>query len=718
MNKYFELWLDESGQFEEEAKLKERNYSPSLVGGILLEKTQAERVNFDSLLRQMDNHAMGFSDVQKREYVLPTLEKLITEYYARLVFFENAEYEDENSGRQLYLRILAEGLLQLLQTLNAEYESVVLEVLIAQRQDVHAVAGKRRIQEAEYIHALKKCIEQKKKEHKIFLDDDSELHFKVRAAHTENKLQLADFACNTRLTRNSKAFVEVRERVEALYKNAYLFTLAELGSVNYIKRSLAQGYLSDAIMELYSTQDELNHEKELSLIMERVCRMDSRQLKTQLEQCRAEIIGYVKLQDDFKIGEQVLIQLQKEFIEKLHERGIPCKKLEFSLLLQLVNTYIKEGNIVEARRTLEACKKVQSTLGNRLEEVFSYYLYKRAEVLCAINEFDYTKACEICIAMETSFANLMKAVCMEGNLKNRFPEISSGYYNDTVGLHICAMRFMQKKQPDLYQELCQLSDHVLKQEDTLAGELERHRQYRSHIELEQGNYKQALYWLCLALEVELQEINILNIIAFLDKVCMVKSELGSRYYLMYYVLLLSASKRWDEAFAHMLWQALIKQKRLLILGGLWQIQLEEELLKVDIEKGQEEQSGMQFHPLEIINWKYASYLYQCKKYQAAYRYYEKAEQICFAYPEHHMMGIIGISVRAEKICCMIKNKDKGAKREWEILQDSIEELLQAPLSPVTRQYVEGLKSHLKECCLKDGTIQVDALWSAAQRNVY
>ena len=63
---------------------------------------------------------------------------------------------------------------------------------------------------------------------------------------------------------------------------------------------------------------------------------------------------------------------------------------------------------------------------------------------------------------------------------------------------IYAELFMQRKQPEIYDQLCMESDLALQQYPNSEGELERHRQYRSHIELEAGNYEEALHWLMKA----------------------------------------------------------------------------------------------------------------------------------------------------------------------------------------------------------------------------
>ena len=65
MQKKFELWLDESGNFMNEAELKKQKKNPSLIGGILLEKEYADSIDLDDFIDNEHNHAMHFTDEQK-----------------------------------------------------------------------------------------------------------------------------------------------------------------------------------------------------------------------------------------------------------------------------------------------------------------------------------------------------------------------------------------------------------------------------------------------------------------------------------------------------------------------------------------------------------------------------------------------------------------------------------------------------------------------------
>lgn len=349
MNKNFELWLDESGDFENQHELEGTTRKPSLIGGFLVEEEVADKIDFGGLIDSNRNHAMELEEDDKKNYVLPVLQKMKSEYNAAQVFFENQEYHDEATSRQLYLSMMAEGILQLLQRLNARYESVGLRVTIAQRQDVTAEAGNQRIRENEYKKALEYCIKRKQRERRAMLHPDCEVSFEICRASDSMRLQLADFACNTRLTRDSHAFKDVRSEVEALYSTAFLFTLTEMGSQNFIQQCLAQNNYSDAILELYTTKDNLEHGKILSLMAERMKNCSYRLIKSQMKNCVADLLVYALNEDDYEVGEALLKNLLDELIPFLKKNGMPQEHLHFSILLNLSDMYLREGDIYEAK---------------------------------------------------------------------------------------------------------------------------------------------------------------------------------------------------------------------------------------------------------------------------------------------------------------------------------------------------------------------------------
>lgn len=715
MKRTYELWLDESGKFKDQAQLKGTNFNASLIGGLLIEKEKLETIDLSAVLTQQQNHAMEMPQEQKREYVLPVLEQMKA-LGAVQVFFENTEYEDGPSSRQLYLRMMAEGLLQLMQTLNAKEESVSLEVLIAQRQDMDAAPANRRIGESEYLAALKRCIDVKRKGHQIFLHEDSKIQFIIYPAHGEQKLQLADFACNTRLTRDSNAFSQCRERVEELHKDAYLFALSEVGTMNYIKRCLVQNDIADALMELYLARDTENHKDMLHLILDRVEKTNYRLMKSQLNQFALELISYVDMQEDYEIGESVLRKIVRELVPLLKQKKQPYEHLQITVLLQLADLYLKEGDLLNAKKTLEECEENYQIFGNQLEDFLLWYQLVEKQSLLCVNSFDYESAVAIAERLCHVFEVIIKALESNPLIGNRFPNIDSRYYGEALGMKIHAMMFLQRENSQLYETLCSLSDVALKQYPKYEEELEQHRQYRSHIEMEAGNTLSAVRWLLMAKCFHPKNINQETLIKFLDIVCSNDDEIGRQTYLMYYMLILCEGKLQNHPLADEMFTALEKQENLLKDMGLIRTAELQNYQNVALDTVQEPDTGILYHPMEIIYWKYASYLMQCKKEWKAGAYYQKAIALCFKYSEYDAIQITGIGIMAEYSCYLYQvGNRKDARNIFEQMQQRFKKLQKKTLPEATKKFLAEMDLLVKKADKTKGKLDGAALWELSRK---
>lgn len=691
----YELWLDESGDFKDENEKGKRKLKGSLVGGILMRKDMVGKIQYQCILEKEKFHATELSNSDKKGYVLPALEALKERYGARQVFFENTQYEEEKNNRQLYLRMISEGLLQLMLRLNAIEEDVQLDVLIARRQDVDAPnPNQRLIVSNEYIHAIRRCMEQKKKEHKIILNSASSLSYNIDIANRVQKLQFADFACNTRLTRDSAAFSEVKDRLNRLYEDAYIFSLSEINSENYIRRCLTQGMISDALIELYTTQDRLDRKKNLDLIFEKMKNWSYRTSKSQIRQCGTDIIALIAQEDDYEIGEGILKDINQELVGRLLKQGKNFGEFQFVILINLADMYLREGDILAGREVLEECKVVHKGMGDSLENLLSYYQLQEKLALYEIDSFQYEKAEKTMELAVHSFKHIMNAVRSDANLSQRFDSIRSEYLGDALCMQIYAMMFLQRKSPQLYGEMCRLSDLAMTQYPANEGELERHRQYRGHIEMEKGNYKKALWRLMQAKTYEgYTEPTAKNIKRFLDMVAESEVHISCQYYLMYYVLIMHAAGYAGDGLANVMHQALLSQKKLYAIiepteeSGEFQN-------KVNLEPIKRKKKGIQYHPMEIIYWKYGSFLhlYHDERNRKKSRdYLRKAETMCFAYENYLTMRITGLGVGAELIQVLYEDdKRREAEQRKRELKKQLEKIVELDIDEGTLTYVNAL----------------------------
>lgn len=691
----YELWLDESGDFSDFNKKSNSKNFRSLIGGLLITKENAEKIDFSKIIDPFRIHATELTPSDKVEYVLPILKTMKSEFAAREVFFENENYISADSDKSLYIRMMAEGLLELLQHLNAIEEHVKLEVIIARKQ-VHTNTGNQMVpvDANEYIRELDFCVKNKKKERRMFLSENTELKYSVKIADANNKLRIADFVCNTRFTRTTSVFSDVKHELEELYDNAIIFNLHEIPSENKIKLCLANGDISGAIIELYTTTEIIDQKKMLDLICARMKNISYRLVKYQLKQCAADITSMFAAEDDYEYGEKILNKINTNLIHRINEVG-DYSEFEFAILINLSNMYLREGDIVQAKTTLERCEKVCIKNGGRLEAIELFYQLQERMALYEIDSFQYDKA----ITRMKNVIEVLKTIIntVEENKKalNYFNDISSEYYGNALRMQIYGMIFVQKER-GLYDELVKLSDIALKQYSS-DGDLTRHRQYRSRIEAINGNYENAVRWLLKSKLYEVNddtEINLDILEAFLDKVEKTEELVSCKFQLMYYVLIMADEGLNNNPLADMMYQALINQKGLFDKVGIkYNLIMGNELVTTNLSMVKKTSMGIKYHPMEIINWKLAKYYINRDKYKySAKHYWKEAMELCDSHKEYITMRVVGILIKADYLEHLKKEENETELKEYLKSQKGVfADLLSCNIEAGTREFVEKLK---------------------------
>ena len=506
----------------------------------------------------------------------------------------------------------------------------------------------------------------------------------------------------------------------ALYEDAYLFALTEMGSLNYIKQSLVQEHFADAIIELYTTRDVLNRMDELKVIIDRMKETNYRLVKTEMEQCASRLSAYADMEDDYEVGEAILNALRQELVPLLRENGQSHRHFHFTLLIQLAGMYLREGDIVAAEEVVCECCEVQQELGGSLEEIYSYYQLVETEAQLAIASYAYDRARGMMERTCESLRDIMRGIVNSPVLGERFPKLKSSYYGDALGIQIQALMLRQKEKPESYEEAVRLSDEALEQYKNTEGELERHRQYRCRIELNHGNCEGALMWLIQSKLYSAQEVTEQTIRALLATVTQSESERNGCYFLMYYLQVMVAAERAKHPLGALMYRMLWEEKELLRLTGLIQEEEHSDYENVvDIDELKEEESGIHYHPREIIFWKYASYLYACGKYREALPYYTGAVKMCFRYKNYQTMLITGLGIAAERICCLEKLRNQAAvKYEYRELQNKIQEILKQRLNASAKGFVKRLDECLASARGKNGEVKVELLWKLIEKISY
>lgn len=301
--KNLELWLDESGDFNNQSNLRK---SPSLVGGILIEKNLLNERDIFKILEAEYVHSNEIKGSQFGEYAVRVISKISGNGGCPIIF-QNEERLEIIDGSTTYLNVLSEGIIQLIQLLNAEYNKVSLDIIIAVRLEVEEQSNTpgKIIKEKEYI----KRIEEKiilGLARKTMYNSNFDWNVQLLSARKDPRLMVADVVCNSWLTKESSKFSSSRERLLDLYQEKHYFSvLSSMFDVN-IKQLLSENNLSEAIYSLYSSDICINRRDILEIILKRMKILDDKGRSVQLENLTAKIGIIIKIQKEYSTSKILL----------------------------------------------------------------------------------------------------------------------------------------------------------------------------------------------------------------------------------------------------------------------------------------------------------------------------------------------------------------------------------------------------------------------------
>lgn len=493
----FELWLDESGEFTPEDQAKP-NWSPSLVGGILIEKKKIPPANelaqivSQGAINAKDAHGTEFSDWKKHKIVIPALEAIV-QRGARLVYFENYERYTKYSHIELYLKLLASGITQLTQAIAADYPEFTLLVKIASKSVPPEDMTKKELQShvvdknystvlispEEIESTLKTYLKEEWKKGRFEIEERSSVRIEIQDARTTTCLKLADYADNMRLTRTASAYRGMyKERVAALFENAMIFSVNVRTVENEINMDLANGNFSNAFERLYLGRGMFNHRQMLSKILNRFSKTSYRLAKLQFSNFIDSIITYAKNETDFEEVERVLKKILVEVFSDNGKKKIPCQTDvgEYSIRLQLSDMYLREGDLISAKQELDAIQIIISGMNYRIENLNYLYFYNDKLTLYYINCMEYDKAVET-IQKSIDAIEMVQCQILDNDILHSYfdygkgVKLNSEYLGRALRMKIYAEMFIQRSHPETYEKIKEDIEEALSQYEYL-GELE------------------------------------------------------------------------------------------------------------------------------------------------------------------------------------------------------------------------------------------------------
>ena len=672
----YELWLDESGDFEMESQAS-RKRNPSLAGGVLIKKGQLADAEIRSLVDPEATgafHAVEMDYETARRIVPPALEGVVGAG-GKLVYFENTERIAYHTNRDLYLRVLASGLAQLVKMLSVK-GPFQLTIIVALRVVPDGLSGTTfYITPEEYRAELKTYISSEFSDIGFTLDPACRIALTILNAREEARLALADYACNARFVVNTEKYRPVRDRLLPLFDPRYHFTVTALTSEALIRTKLAGGDVSGALMEYFTTRGKISRKKMFREIMSRLESMSYRLQRLQIRKFTSEMRGFAAKETDFERSEALLFAVIRKFFDVLPDYDIDAQYDEslFWIQLALVSMYLREGDILRAGPVMELMKAVVLKMNYRVENLAQLYYYRDRKALYEINCMDYGAAVETMAGTIRTMEDLIGVLSADDLILEYFgseDRMESEYLGDAYCMKVYAELFLQRTDRTLYERNLRTDSDRALDLYQYSGELERNLQYRSKAENEEGRCREALAWLLRTMDVILAE----DVAGACEEYLAAtgREDRFSRcFHAMYYIEIMENAVRTGQTeLGSAMQEALEREKQLLS-----DLILPEKAMTVlsDVRSGCtvfedifSDDTVRRYHPQEIVLWKYGNCLFRRGSLKAARQAWDTAVDICDENPDYTALRLVSVAVQLERL-----SLDTDVKEEKAVQRDVI-----------------------------------------------
>lgn len=640
--KKFELWLDESGDFNNDLRKVNVGANPSLIGGLLIESNTFPDSFVNSVLPEAGAyHSVDENDQLDRFKLIN--EKLYKNMNNRIVVFSNQECIMILDNNLTYLNIISEGIIQLIKHLKAQHGNIFLKVLIANRVDTTTGLRPENSVVAldEYLKRLKEKILVSGLSAAI---SDKEWDLQTASARKDKRLMLADIICNTFFTRYKKAKFDDKERsyIEEIYNNknkTVIFTVFESLLEKKFKNQLIENRIGEAVASVCISNDEELLKRCFLLLKENFNSRGIHDITFQYKFIGAYIEYYINVVRDFDLCLVLLNNLLSYYIPILREYDLAysekySKKLTLDIKFYMLTVYTHLGDIVRTRIIENECDRDMRELPLSLETINYSIKYGVRKVNGLINTFDYSSA--------LAKADEQVDKCREvKELLGLVTDAKRTYYEElgkALGTRLQIKTFMLRFDKALYESAVADSKEAVENFPSFEDQ-KRQYLYRTQLETEFGKYDEALTFLRLAIGVK-EDAAIKDIWK--------EAERQSPFAVSSYIRIMSEGtmNNWDCA--------------------------EEMFVPINQENYIDQLYGKDrfFHPDEIILWKYASYCSANGMISAAIKNYERAVAVCFS-SDDLTLNVIGMAIEFEYHACLLNNKRsesvshlKSMQKKW------------------------------------------------------
>lgn len=624
----FELWLDESGDFDNDALRVSDVENPSLVGGLLIENNSFPMPCINAIIPEsnLTYHSVKENDSLKR---FRGIEKNIFKNEAnRFVVFSNQECIMILDSSLTYLNIISEGILQLIKRLKAEYGEIFLKIIISNYVDTTTGRDKKDsvIQTEEYEKRLKEKIILGSLEHSI---SEAEWDLQTASARKDKRLMLADIVCNTFFTRDRqrKFNDDDRSYIESIYtddKKTLVFTVFESVLEKHFRNCLIGNRIGEAVSSICLSNDEAVLERCFSLLKSNFNSLGMHDLHFEYQFVEAYIGYYINVVRDFDLCISFLGNLLKYYIPLLREydKSGLAEKLELDIKFYMLTVYTHRGNLAMADKMTEECEKLLGKLPTSMETISYKIKFETRKIANLINAFKFEEALKDVDSQVQNCKGVKELLDLLSDDPKYYDELAKA-----LGTRVQIKSFLLRTNPQLYGSAVEDSDNAINEFVELSDK-KRQYLYRVHLETEHKAFDTALLYLKRSVD-ELPETDV--------KVLWKRVEQESVFAVNAYVRLMAEASAAQWESAGIMFNAISNS------GYISKL----------------ESASKLFHPSEIILWKYGYYCALNGMINAAIKYYEKASEVCFSSTDL-TLNLIGIGIELEEHGILLKEKKNEA----------------------------------------------------------
>lgn len=499
--KYFELWLDESGDFENDAEKISKGFNCSFVGGILAEKGSITSNDINILIKSDYFHCCEKKDKTEQFEIF----RKITEFNCRFVIFSNTECIYTVDNNLTYQNIICEGIVRLLKKLKSMYGEIHLDILIANRVDttLGINLGLAVVPLDTYLRAIESKLIMTGIRNSI---DEKCRTITTASARRDKRLMLADVLCNTILTRNSKCYTaQQADFINSIYSNAdktLTFNVFESSTEEIFNTLMCEGRLGEAVTALCQSNNTALVKELMAIVRENILNMNRNDVELQFKYIALTVEYFIKVRHEYERCISFISNIDKYFLDILKMLGqrwsdTLYKKLHLDLTFYLLTLYTHRGDTVNSELCEKECDRLFDELGSDWDGILYSATYELRKISNLMNRFEYDKA-------EAEADKLIKKA---KEMKSLLELISP---DEPIFLRILAKTYGSRAQiysekiktdPSYYAMAVSDSENAIAE---FESDLDKQRQYfyRVTIEARYGDYEKALSYLYMQCEID------------------------------------------------------------------------------------------------------------------------------------------------------------------------------------------------------------------------